>query len=60
MWMLVALVCLAAPSTECTRVAVVVSDNPARCEAIARIAAADLKAKKMRLEEPECVRVEQS
>ena len=60
MWMLVALACLAAPSTDCARVALIVADNHAGCEAIARVAAADLKAKKMRLEDAQCVRVELS
>jgi hypothetical protein len=60
MWMLVALTCFAAPSTKCTRVALVVADNPAGCEAIARAVSADLKAKKVRLEDTQCVRVERS
>jgi hypothetical protein len=42
------------------RVALVVADNPAGCEAIARAVSVDLKAKKMRLEDTQCVRVEQS
>jgi hypothetical protein len=40
--------------------AIVVADNPISCEAIARIAAADLRANKMRLEDAQCVRVEQA
>jgi hypothetical protein len=60
MWMLVAIACFATPSNECTRVAIVVADNPASCEAIASIVSTKMNSWKMRLEETRCVRVEES